>query len=220
MTIVHAANITRLLRSDAERGKLEAQSVIDLANAYIAVASSAEPDRVQVRALHKQASATQNEGWPFLREVREMIEALDYTLNVRPFLPRTREVDVAPGDNAPRYTIGLPIRGEGRFVRQQHGPGKFGHIVLSVESKQGDQRLRLAWELADATVPTDYMQATFNGIQDAAEKRLPNGGFLAALHITVIDGTYHPVDSSELSFRIAGMLAMNDALTRAVFQAR
>lgn len=106
-------------------------------------------------------------------------------------------------------------RGVGRLVHQTSCPSKYAHVVLDVEPAPDQLDYSLySWEVDDDTIPFDYFDAVLMGIKDCFEKEQFSGSHLAGAIIRVRDGTFHPIDSSELSFRIASCMALQEALEK------
>jgi elongation factor G len=108
-------------------------------------------------------------------------------------------------------------RGEGRFVRQTGGRGQYGHVVLAVEP-HGDEHDG-GFEFVDATVggviPREYMSAIAAGVVESAENGVLAGFPLVDFVARVVDGSYHEVDSSEIAFKVAASLALQEAARHA-----
>ena len=114
-----------------------------------------------------------------------------------------------------RECLSGPGRAEGKFVRQTGGRGQYGHVVLEVEPFDGDG----GFEFVDATVggviPREYMNPVQTGVKEACETGVLAGYPLVNLRVSVVDGSYHEVDSSEIAFKMAGALALRNAAQRA-----
>jgi len=114
-----------------------------------------------------------------------------------------------------RETITRRARAEGRYVRQTGGKGQYGHVVLEVEPM-----LRGAgWEFKNAVtggaIPREFIAAVQEGARGALEAGVLAGYAMVDIRVTLLDGSYHEVDSSELAFKIAGSMALRQAVTRA-----
>jgi elongation factor G len=108
-------------------------------------------------------------------------------------------------------------RGEARFVRQTGGRGQYGHVVLELEPLDAEHEG--GFEFVDATVggviPREYMTPIRNGIVESAENGVLAGFPLVDFRAKVVDGSYHEVDSSEIAFKVAGSMALQEAARRA-----
>ncbi|MHB8841267.1 MAG: elongation factor G [Candidatus Aquicultor sp.] len=103
---------------------------------------------------------------------------------------------------------------QGRYVRQTGGRGQFGHVVIDVEPNPAK-----GYEFVDAVVggkvPREYIPAVNKGMQEAMTAGIMAGYPVVDIKVTLHDGSYHPVDSSELAFKIAGSMAIKDAMKKA-----
>jgi elongation factor G len=124
------------------------------------------------------------------------------------------EAHVGRPQVAYREAITMPAGGEGRFVRQTGGRGQYGHCVVKVEPIPGGE-----FEFVDSTVggriPKPFIPAVEQGAREAVESGVLVGYPVIGVKVTVHDGSYHSVDSSEIAFRIAGSMATKEALRRA-----
>ncbi|HZD59306.1 MAG TPA: elongation factor G [Anaerolineae bacterium] len=114
-----------------------------------------------------------------------------------------------------RETVKKPVKDvQGRYVRQTGGRGQYGHVVIDVEPLPTG-----GYEFVDAVVggrvPREYIPAVDKGIQEAMTTGILAGYPVVDIKVTLQDGSYHPVDSSELAFKIAGSMAFKDAMKKA-----
>jgi elongation factor G len=114
-----------------------------------------------------------------------------------------------------RETVTAPATAEGRFIRQSGGRGQYGHVVLRVEPGQRGQELEFNTQISGGVVPRDYFAAVEKGVSGAMDSGPVAGYPVVDLKVTLVDGSYHEVDSSSLAFEIAGSMALKDALLRA-----
>lgn len=110
-----------------------------------------------------------------------------------------------------RETIRRPVTQRGRHKKQSGGHGQFGDVVLSVKPAARGHDFAFAETIAGGVVPKNWIPAVELGVRDAMTKG-PLGFTVADVEVTLIDGSYHSVDSSEIAFRQAGRAAMSDAL--------
>jgi elongation factor G len=132
----------------------------------------------------------------------------------------TREFKVAANLGAPqvayRETITKKVEAEGRYIRQTGGRGQYGHVWIRVEPLEPGTGLEYATEVVGGTVPKDYFNAVGEGALEAARKGGVRAGFpVTDIKVTLYDGSYHDVDSSEMAYSIAGSLALKEALKKA-----
>jgi elongation factor G len=131
----------------------------------------------------------------------------------------TREFKVAANIGRPqvsyRETIRRAAEGNGRFVRQTGGKGQYGHVILTLEPSQKGAGYEFIDKIVGGTIPREYMRAINNGIQEALQTGIYAGYPMVDVKATVHDGSYHEVDSSEMAFKIAGSMAVKDAVEKA-----
>ena len=114
-----------------------------------------------------------------------------------------------------REAITVPVRSEGRFVRQTGGHGQFGHVLLDMEPRERGEGFLFENKITGGVIPREYIPAVEAGIKEAISNG-PLAGFpVIDLKVTLIDGSYHEVDSSELAFKAAGSIAIRDGVRKA-----
>ena len=125
------------------------------------------------------------------------------------------EVKVGRPQVAYRETIRKPARAQGKFVRQSGGKGQYGDVVLEIEPLEDGTSF--VWEdrIVGGTVPKEYIPAAQKGVVDALSNGVLGGYPVIGVKAAIVDGSYHEVDSSEMAFRIAGSMAMKEALKKA-----
>jgi elongation factor G len=130
-----------------------------------------------------------------------------------------REFKVAANVGKPqvsyRETIRRAAEGNGRFVRQTGGKGQYGHVVLTAEPNEKGKGYEFVDKIVGGTIPREYMRAINNGIAEALETGIYAGYPMVDVKVTVFDGSYHEVDSSEMAFKIAASMAIKDAVEKA-----
>ena len=129
-----------------------------------------------------------------------------------------REFQVAVNTGAPqvayRETITRPAQAEGKYIRQSGGRGQFGHACFKIEPND-DQGLVFVNAIKGGAIPKEYISAVEKGVREAAENGISYGCQLLNTTVTLYDGSYHEVDSSEMSFHLAGSLGLKEAVKRA-----
>ncbi len=130
-----------------------------------------------------------------------------------------REFSVEANVGSPRVsyreTLTKAIRSEGRFVRQSGGHGQFGHVWVEIEPQEPGAGNSFVNGITGGVIPREYISAVENGVKQAMDNG-PVGGYpLVDLKVTLFDGSYHTVDSSEMAFRSAGMLAIREGARKA-----
>jgi elongation factor G len=113
-----------------------------------------------------------------------------------------------------RETITAAAHGTGRFVRQSGGRGQYGHVELNVEPNPG-KGFEFVNKIVGGAVPREYIPAVQRGIQDSLANGILAGFPVVDVKATLVDGTYHEVDSSEQAFSIAGSIGFKDGLRKA-----
>ncbi|HEX7409864.1 MAG TPA: elongation factor G [Candidatus Binatia bacterium] len=132
-------------------------------------------------------------------------------------LLREFKVDANVGKPQVAYkeTIRRSVEREGKFIRQTGGRGQYGHVVLRVEPLPAGK----GFDFADATkggvIPREYISAVERGAHDASATGALAGYPMVDLKVTLLDGSYHEVDSSEIAFKIAASMAFKDACAKA-----
>lgn len=104
---------------------------------------------------------------------------------------------------------------EGRYVRQTGGRGQFGHVVINMEPNKTGAGYEFVNEITGGAIPREYVKAIDRGIQEAMESGVLAGYPVIDVKVTLSDGSYHEVDSSELAFKIAGSVAFKEGVRRA-----
>ena len=114
-----------------------------------------------------------------------------------------------------RETIRKPARGDGRFVRQTGGKGQYGHAVITVEPLPRGSGVEFESKIVGGAVPREFWKPVEQGIRDALLGGMVAGFPMIDLKATLIDGSFHEVDSSEMAFKIAGSMAVKDGVAKA-----
>ncbi len=125
------------------------------------------------------------------------------------------EANVGRPQVAYKETIRQKAKAEGRFVRQSGGRGQFGHVVVELEPLESQQGFEFENKVVGGVVPREFIPAVEAGIKEAMQSGVLAGYPTIGLKATLLDGTYHEVDSSEVAFKIAGSLAFKNAAEKA-----
>jgi elongation factor G len=126
------------------------------------------------------------------------------------------DANVGKPQVAYRETIRKPVtKVEGRFVRQSGGRGQFGHVYLDLEPTGQGGGYEFVNKITGGSIPREYIPSVDQGIQEAMETGVLAGYPLVDLRATLVDGSFHEVDSSEMAFKIAGSMALKDGARRA-----
>ena len=114
-----------------------------------------------------------------------------------------------------RETAGHAVqKAEGKFVRQSGGRGQYGHAVINIEPQESGKGYEFVNAIVGGVVPKEYIPSIDKGIQEALESGVIAGYPVVDVKVTLVDGSYHEVDSSEAAFKIAGSKAIKDALKK------
>lgn len=114
-----------------------------------------------------------------------------------------------------RETITKPVRTEGRFVRQSGGHGQYGHVWLELEPGKPGTGFKFEERIKGNAIPRNFVPAIEAGVKEALEGGVIAGYPLVDIGVTVVDGSYHEVDSSELAFKIAASMALKEGAAKA-----
>ena len=131
-----------------------------------------------------------------------------------------REFKVEANVGAPQVAYRETIRKavskiEGKFIRQSGGKGQYGHVVINLEPGEPGTGFEFVSKIAGGTVPKEYVGPAEQGMKESCESGVLAGYPLIDVKATLIDGSYHDVDSSEMAFKIAGSMAMKEAVLKA-----
>jgi elongation factor G len=113
-----------------------------------------------------------------------------------------------------RETVTAKAHGTGRFVRQSGGHGQYGHVELEIEPNPG-KGVEFVSKITGGTIPREYIAPTGRGIADSLSNGVLAGYPVVDVKVTLVDGSYHDVDSSEQAFSIAGSMGFKDGVRKA-----
>lgn len=125
------------------------------------------------------------------------------------------EANVGAPQVAYRETIRKTTRAEGKFVRQSGGKGQYGHVVIELEPGAPGSGFEFVSKIVGGSVPKEYVSPAEQGMKEACESGIIAGYPVIDLKATLVDGSYHEVDSSEMAFKIAGSMAIKEAVMKA-----
>jgi elongation factor G len=130
-----------------------------------------------------------------------------------------REFKVEANVGAPqvsyRETIRNPVQQETKFARQTGGRGQYGHVYIKLEPQEAGKGYEFVNGIVGGVVPKEYIPAVDKGIQEAMRNGILAGFPVVDVKVTLYDGSYHEVDSSEMAFKIAGSMAFKEACAKA-----
>jgi elongation factor G len=125
------------------------------------------------------------------------------------------EANVGAPQVAYKETIRKAAEGEGKYIRQTGGRGQYGHALIRIEPKGRGEGFEFIDAIKGGAIPNEFIPPVEKGIKEAMENGVLAGYPLVDMQATLYDGTYHDVDSSEIAFKIAGSMALQDAVKRA-----
>ena len=125
------------------------------------------------------------------------------------------EANVGKPQVAYRETIKQPAKAEGKFIRQSGGKGQYGHVVIELEPLEPGSGIEFIDATVGGSVPKEFIKAVEEGIRDAAKAGVVAGYELLDFRCTLVDGSSHEVDSSEMAFKIAASMALKEAAKKA-----
>jgi len=114
-----------------------------------------------------------------------------------------------------RETIKQGAKGEGKFVRQSGGRGQYGHVVLSVDPVPAGDGFEFINKVVGGSIPREYIAPVEKGVKEALENGILAGYPVVDVKVTLYEGSYHEVDSSEMAFKVAGSMAVKNAFQKA-----
>ena len=114
-----------------------------------------------------------------------------------------------------RETITKSVQAEGRFIRQTGGHGQYGHVVIQLEPAPKGAGYIFENKIVGGVIPREYIAPISEGIKEAMNNGVVAGYPLVDIKVTLLDGSYHPVDSSELAFKTAGAIALHEGVKKA-----
>ncbi|NLO62057.1 MAG: elongation factor G [Clostridiaceae bacterium] len=129
-----------------------------------------------------------------------------------------REFKVEANVGAPQVsykeTIRKPVRAEGRFVRQSGGHGQYGHCILDLEPLEPGSGYQFVNATIGGSIPKEYIAPIDAGVQEAMGSGVLGGYPVVDIKVTVVDGSFHEVDSSEMAFKIAGSMGFKEGMKK------
>ena len=130
-----------------------------------------------------------------------------------------REFSVVANIGAPQVAYKETVKGTaeatGKFIRQTGGHGQYGHVVLSIEPNEKGKGFEFINEIREGRIPREYFSSIEEGIISALETGVLGGFPVVDVKVTLLDGSYHEVDSSDIAFKMAGSIATKEALSKA-----
>jgi len=125
------------------------------------------------------------------------------------------EANIGQPQVAYRETITQEVDIESKYVKQSGGRGQYGHVWLRLEPLDPDSEYEFVNEIVGGVVPKEYIPAVDKGVQEQMKNGCLAGYPLLAMKVTIFDGSFHDVDSSEMAFKIAGSMALKKGALQA-----
>ncbi len=129
-----------------------------------------------------------------------------------------REFKVEANIGAPqvsyRETIRSSSKGEGKYARQTGGKGQYGHVIIEMEPAEVGKGFEFVNKIVGGAIPKEYIGPASNGMKETCESGVLAGYPLIDVKVTLVDGSFHDVDSSEMAFKIAGSMAFKDGVKK------
>ena len=114
-----------------------------------------------------------------------------------------------------RETITKAVQAEGKFIRQSGGRGQYGHVVLELEPLEQGAGFEFVNKIVGGVVPKEYIPAVESGVKEAMLSGVLAGYPVVDVRVTITDGSYHEVDSSEMAFKVAGSIGFKEGARKA-----
>ena len=132
-------------------------------------------------------------------------------------LKREFKVDASTGapQIAYRETITKAADGEGKFIRQSGGRGQYGHALVKVEPNEKGKGVEVVNKIVGGAIPKEYIPAVIDGVEEAIRGGVYAGFQVIDIKVSIVDGSFHEVDSNELAFKMAGIFALKEAFRKA-----
>ena len=125
------------------------------------------------------------------------------------------EANIGKPQVAYRETITKATKTEGKFIRQSGGRGQYGHVVLEIEPQEPGAGFEFVNKIVGGVVPREYIGSVEQGVKEAMLTGVVAGYPMVDIKVTIVDGSYHEVDSSEMAFKIAGSIGFKDGARKA-----
>src|SRR5699024_10641903 len=125
------------------------------------------------------------------------------------------EANIGNPQVAYKESIESSAEAEGKYVRQSGGRGQYGHVKLRIEPQEPGKGYEFVNAIVGGAVPKDYINAIDTGIQEALETGVLGGFEVLDVKVTLFDGSYHDVDSSEMAYKIAASMGIREAINKA-----
>jgi elongation factor G len=125
------------------------------------------------------------------------------------------QANVGKPQVAYRETIRKTVEAEGKYIRQTGGRGQYGHVFIKMEPLEPGKGMEFEDDIVGGSIPREYIPAVQKGIEEAKESGVLAGFPVVDFRVSLFDGSFHEVDSSEMAFKIAGSMAFKEAMRKA-----
>ena len=113
-----------------------------------------------------------------------------------------------------KETILVPADGEGKLVKQSGGRGQYGHVIIKIAPNPRGKGITIENKVVGGNIPKEYIPACIKGLNEAVHNGVIGGYPVIDIHVDIVDGSYHDVDSNELAFKMAAIFSLKDALKK------
>jgi elongation factor G len=114
-----------------------------------------------------------------------------------------------------KETILVPADGEGKLIKQSGGRGQYGHVIIKIAPNARGKGITIENKVVGGNIPKEYIPACIKGLKEATHNGVIGGYPVIDIHVDIVDGSYHDVDSNELAFKMAAIFSLKDALKKA-----
>jgi elongation factor G len=114
-----------------------------------------------------------------------------------------------------KETILVPADGEGKLIKQSGGRGQYGHVIVKIAPNARGKGITIENKVVGGNIPKEYIPACVKGLKEATHNGVIGGYPVIDIHVDIVDGSYHDVDSNELAFKMAAIFSLKDALKKA-----
>ncbi|GAB4530615.1 MAG: elongation factor G [Pleurocapsa sp.] len=125
------------------------------------------------------------------------------------------EASVGKPQVAYRETIRKSSKADGKYIKQSGGKGQYGHAVIEIEPAEPGTGFEFVSKIVGGVIPKEYIPAVEQGVKQTCESGILSGYPLIDIKVILVDGSYHDVDSNEMAFKVAGSMAVRNAVTKA-----
>ncbi len=122
------------------------------------------------------------------------------------------EANVGKPQVAYKETISRQVKTEGKYIKQTGGRGQYGHVMIELEPNESGEGFEFVNKVVGGAIPKEYIKPVERGIKEAMESGVQAGYPVVDVKVTLYDGSYHDVDSSEIAFKIAGSMAFKSGM--------